>query len=87
MISLVRQMNTSTPGSAVGIIRNDSLILAIKIGMGQSWNTEYRSTRKPYFHMASISKQFYSVFHPFFGKARESYPWTMMYGKYLKWFS
>src|SRR6478735_11406416 len=55
--SLFKQLNTSTPGSAVGIIRNDRLIFAKGYGMA---NLEYGIPIDPetVFHMASISKQF-----------------------------
>jgi len=54
--------NTNSPGCAVGIIRNDSLIFAKGYGMA---NLEYGLSITPttIFHMASISKQFtaYSI--------------------------
>ena len=53
---------TSSPGCAIGIIRNDSLIYAKGYGMA---NLEYGVPISPatIFHMASISKQFtaYSI--------------------------
>ena len=53
---------TSTPGCAVGIVRNDSLIFAKGYGMA---NLEYGVPISPLtiFHMASVSKQFtaYSI--------------------------
>src|SRR5215467_11254816 len=56
--SLFRQWDhTSSPGCAVGIVRNDSLIFAKGYGMA---NLEYNIPIEPttIFHMASISKQF-----------------------------
>lgn len=54
--------NTYSPGCAVGIVRNDSLIFAKGYGMA---NLEYdiANTVETIFHMASISKQFtaYSI--------------------------
>ncbi|MBX2924480.1 MAG: beta-lactamase family protein [Chitinophagaceae bacterium] len=54
--------NTSTPGVAIGVVRNDSLIYAKGYGMS---NLEYGVpiTPETVFHMASVSKQFaaYSV--------------------------
>jgi CubicO group peptidase (beta-lactamase class C family) len=54
--------NTNSPGCAVGIVRNDSLIFAKGYGMA---NLEYSIDNTPatIFHMASISKQFtaYSI--------------------------
>ena len=54
--------NTGSPGCAVGIVRNDSLIFAKGYGMA---NLEYAVpiTPETIFHMASISKQFtaYSI--------------------------
>jgi len=54
--------NTSSPGCAIGIVRNDSLIYAKGYGMA---NLEYGIPITPeiIFHMASISKQFtaYSI--------------------------
>lgn len=49
--------NTYSPGCAVGIIRNDSLIFAKGYGMA---NLEYgvAITPETIFHMASVSKQF-----------------------------
>src|SRR4051812_38260881 len=49
--------NTSSPGCAVGVIRNDSIIFAKGYGMA---NLEYGVPITPatIFHMASISKQF-----------------------------
>ncbi|MEO8415362.1 MAG: serine hydrolase domain-containing protein [Ginsengibacter sp.] len=53
---------TNTPGCAVGIVRNDSLIFAKGYGMA---NLEYGIpiTPETIFHMASVSKQFtaYSI--------------------------
>lgn len=53
---------TSTPGCAVGIVRNDSLIFSKGYGMA---NLEYGVPINPLtiFHMASVSKQFtaYSI--------------------------
>src|ERR1700753_1937414 len=56
--SLFRKWDrTSSPGWAVGIVRNDSLIFAKGYGMA---NLEYGVTISPetIFHMASVSKQF-----------------------------
>jgi CubicO group peptidase (beta-lactamase class C family) len=54
--------NTSTPGVAIGVVRNDSLIYAKGYGMA---NLEYGIPITPatIFHMASVSKQFtaYSI--------------------------
>jgi CubicO group peptidase (beta-lactamase class C family) len=54
--------NTASPGCAVGIVRNDSLVFAKGYGMA---NLEYGLPITPttIFHMASISKQFtaYSI--------------------------
>lgn len=54
--------NNSSPGCAVGIVRNDSLIFAKGYGMA---NLEYGIpiTPRTIFHMASVSKQFtaYSI--------------------------
>jgi CubicO group peptidase (beta-lactamase class C family) len=54
--------NPNSPGCAVGIVRNDSLIFASGYGMA---NLEYGipNTPETIFHMASISKQFtaYSI--------------------------
>jgi CubicO group peptidase (beta-lactamase class C family) len=54
--------NPNSPGCAVGIVRNDSLIFASGYGMA---NLEYGIPNTPatIFHMASISKQFtaYSI--------------------------
>src|SRR5688500_14726067 len=49
--------NKNTPGCAIGIVRNDSLIYAKGYGMA---NLEYGIPISPetIFHMASISKQF-----------------------------
>src|ERR1043165_9303303 len=49
--------NSNTPGCAVGIVRNDSLIFAKGYGMA---NLEYGIpiTPETIFHMASVSKQF-----------------------------
>lgn len=61
--SLFKQWDkTSSPGCAIGIVRNDSLIYAKGYGMA---NLEYGIpiTPETIFHMASISKQFtaYSI--------------------------
>jgi CubicO group peptidase (beta-lactamase class C family) len=56
--SLFRQWDrTSSPGWAVGVVRNDSLIFAKGYGMA---NLEYGVpiTPETIFHMASVSKQF-----------------------------
>ena len=56
--SLFRQWDrTSSPGWAVGVVRNDSLIFAKGYGMA---NLEYGVPISPetIFHMASVSKQF-----------------------------
>jgi CubicO group peptidase (beta-lactamase class C family) len=63
--SLVRKINAlfkqwdkpGSPGCAIGIVRNDSLIFAKGYGMA---NLEYGilNTPKTLFHMASVSKQF-----------------------------
>jgi CubicO group peptidase (beta-lactamase class C family) len=56
--SLFQQWDhTSTPGCAVGVVRNDSLIFAKGYGMA---NLEYGAPISPetIFHMASVSKQF-----------------------------
>ncbi|MBX3252879.1 MAG: beta-lactamase family protein [Chitinophagaceae bacterium] len=54
--------NTHTPGVAIGVVRNDSLIYAKGYGMA---NLEYGIpiTQETIFHMASVSKQFvaYSI--------------------------
>jgi CubicO group peptidase (beta-lactamase class C family) len=54
--------NTTSPGYAIGVVRNDSLIYAKGYGMA---NLEYgvAITPETIFHMASISKQFtaYSI--------------------------
>jgi len=54
--------NTNSPGCAIGIVRNDSLIYAKGYGMA---NLEYSIPITPatIFHMASVSKQFtaYSI--------------------------
>ena len=54
--------NANSPGCAIGIVRNDSLIYAKGYGMA---NLEYGIpiTEKTIFHMASVSKQFtaYSI--------------------------
>lgn len=54
--------NPESPGCAVGIVRNDSLIFASGYGMA---NLEYGipNTPETIFHMASVSKQFtaYSI--------------------------
>ena len=54
--------NTNSPGCAIGIVRNDSLIYAKGYGMA---NLEYGIpvTPETIFHMASVSKQFtaYSI--------------------------
>ncbi|HUS02185.1 MAG TPA: serine hydrolase domain-containing protein [Chitinophagaceae bacterium] len=54
--------NTSSPGCAIGIVRNDSLIYAKGYGLA---NIEYQVpiTPETIFHMASVSKQFsaYSI--------------------------
>lgn len=54
--------NTNTPGVAIGVVRNDSLIYAKGYGMA---NLEYGVPISPatVFHMASVSKQFaaYSI--------------------------
>src|SRR5689334_1312957 len=54
--------NTSSPGFAIGVVRNDSLIYAKGYGMA---NLEYGVPVSPetIFHMASVSKQFtaYSI--------------------------
>ena len=49
--------NTTGPGYAIGVVRNDSLIYAKGYGMA---NLEYNIpiTPETIFHMASISKQF-----------------------------
>lgn len=58
----VKWNNKNTPGYAVGIVRNDSLIYAKGYGMA---NLEYGIpiTPETIFHMASVSKQFtaYSI--------------------------
>ena len=68
--SLVKKINTlfkqwdkpGSPGCAVGVVRNDSLIFAKGYGMA---NLEYDlpNTPKTLFHLASVSKQFtaYSI--------------------------
>jgi len=60
--SFFRQSGNSTPGYAIGIVRNDSLLYAKGYGMA---NLEYGIpiTPETIFHMASISKQFtaYSI--------------------------
>jgi CubicO group peptidase (beta-lactamase class C family) len=56
--SLFREWDhTSSPGVAVGVVRNDSLIFAKGYGMA---NLEYGIPNNPetIFHMASVSKQF-----------------------------
>src|SRR6478736_4928850 len=56
--SLFLQWNTkNTPGCAIGIVRNDSLIYAKGYGMA---NLEYAIPNTPatIFHMGSVSKQF-----------------------------
>ncbi len=56
--SLFAQLNTpNTPGCAVGIVKNDSIIFAKGYGMA---NLEYAIPNDPntLFHMASVSKQF-----------------------------
>ena len=56
--SLFTQWNTpNSPGCAVGIIRNDSLVFTKGYGMA---NLEYAIANEPstLFHMASVSKQF-----------------------------
>jgi len=58
----IKWNNESSPGCAIGIVRNDSLIYAKGYGMA---NLEYSVPNAPetIFHMASISKQFtaYSI--------------------------
>jgi CubicO group peptidase (beta-lactamase class C family) len=61
--SLFSELNTSySPGCAIGIVSNDSLIYAKGYGMA---NLEYNIPNSPQtiFHMASVSKQFtaYSI--------------------------
>jgi len=61
--SLFSQWNkTSSPGCAIGVVRNDSLIVAKGYGMA---NLEYNVpiTPETIFHMASVAKQFtaYSI--------------------------
>ena len=53
----VQSDNKNTPGYAIGIVRNDSLIYAKGYGMA---NLEYEVpiTPETIFHMASLSKQF-----------------------------
>ena len=56
--NLFKQWNTDkSPGCAIGIVRNDSLIYAKGYGMA---NMEYgiAITPETIFHMASVSKQF-----------------------------
>ena len=55
--SLFAKADKSTPGYAIGIVRNDSLIYAKGFGMA---NLEYSVpvTPETIFHMASVSKQF-----------------------------
>src|SRR6478735_10691215 len=54
---------TSSPGFAIGIVRNDSLVYAKGYGMA---NLEYSIPNTPatIFHMGSVSKQFtaWSIF-------------------------
>jgi len=49
--------NNTSPGYAIGVVRNDSLIYAKGFGMA---NLEYNIpiTPETIFHMASVSKQF-----------------------------
>ena len=57
--NLFSEWNTpNSPGCAVGMVRNDSLIFAKGYGMA---NLEYSlpNDRNTLFHMASVSKQFY----------------------------
>ncbi len=60
--SIFSAWNNQTPGCAVGIVKNDSLIFAKGYGMA---NLEYAVpiTQQTIFHMASVSKQFaaYSI--------------------------
>lgn len=55
--SLFKESTSATPGFAVGIVRNDSLIFSKGYGLA---NLEYNIpiTGETVFHMASISKQF-----------------------------
>ncbi len=59
---LFSEWNNSSPGCAIGIVRNDSLVFARGYGMA---NLEYSIPIMPetIFHMASVSKQFaaYSI--------------------------
>src|SRR5689334_14397972 len=69
--------NTSSPGFAIGVVRNDSLIYAKGYGMA---NLEYGVPVSPetIFHMASVSKQLLLT-ASYCWRRKEGCNWKMIY--------
>jgi len=76
--------NGNSPGCAVGVVRNDSILFAKGYGMA---NLEYSIPIEPQtiFHMASVSKQFTAFAIVLLAKQRKLHLDDDMH-KYLSWF-